>query len=325
MENILGQLVITVLPEFQVGGKLRPFLRVCVASIILHFNNYKAKYGEDTLLVKKVISAAMKTNLTVDSVIDLSQKLSSMFTSKNASQLSPTPTCHDKHIDALRSELSSVKGELVTVKAELCSVNAKLDTLLKQNVPSPSLDPTPQTPKNSLTNKVYELRSSTPQKNSAPKAKVGSPQKISATKANVGSSVVQQMMRASASKTSVDTSSGITIADILINIAERGCLKRMSLNSCSCTLIPSQSKNKKKYERVMVYIDSKKDNFKQQLDILKDNPGQKQVGQAALDIQTIVMNTIRQEEGDEKKGNKVKPFYLGVSSRISDLQKTNKK
>ena len=46
MEKMMSKLFICSLSEFYTGGKLRPLLRMCFASLMMYFNTYKDKYGE---------------------------------------------------------------------------------------------------------------------------------------------------------------------------------------------------------------------------------------------------------------------------------------
>ena len=46
MEKMMSKIFICSLSEFYTGGKLRPLLRMCFASLMMYFNTYKDKYGE---------------------------------------------------------------------------------------------------------------------------------------------------------------------------------------------------------------------------------------------------------------------------------------
>ena len=76
MEKVLGQLIVITLPELQVGGMLRSLLRICVTAVVMHFNEYKRKYGEESSLVRKITSTATRAQLPQGCITQLSAKLS---------------------------------------------------------------------------------------------------------------------------------------------------------------------------------------------------------------------------------------------------------
>ena len=115
MEKLLGQLIVITLPEFQVGGRLRSLLRICVTVVVMHFNEYKRKYGEESSLVRKITSTATRTQLPQGFITQLSAKLSNIFYQKNVAE---------------QRELSTDKKKLLAITEKMEVMSSQLDTLI---------------------------------------------------------------------------------------------------------------------------------------------------------------------------------------------------
>ena len=111
MEKVLGQLIVITLPELQVGGMLRSLLRICVTAVVMHFNEYKRKYGEK----RRINSVATRAQLPQGFIIKLSAKLSNSFNRKNLAE---------------QRELSTDKKKLLAIKEKMEVMSSQLDTLI---------------------------------------------------------------------------------------------------------------------------------------------------------------------------------------------------
>jgi hypothetical protein len=64
LERLLDEFFIVHVPAFQKDGHLRPFLRTCLASILMYHEDYEKDYGSRNLLVLRLYQAARKADIS---------------------------------------------------------------------------------------------------------------------------------------------------------------------------------------------------------------------------------------------------------------------
>lgn len=96
LEEFMKILFITDLPAFQPEGALRPFLRACTASMIMYHFRVAKDYGQQNLVVEKVVDAATRAQICDGALLNpvavlrkWSRAIKADFVARNPDHLDP--------------------------------------------------------------------------------------------------------------------------------------------------------------------------------------------------------------------------------------------
>ena len=313
----MSKLFICSLSEFYTGGKLRPLLRMCFASLMMYFNTYKDKYGEFSPLVQKILHAASTCGLKEPQVIDISNRMLNGYQFLNREEDSI-----DKKLDRIISLLESSEHPRANVPdnqifqrgADLSE--EKLNTII-----------------NLLRDRVEINIQDTPMQDrkmaSRDKTDCNTNQSSDfADSVGPTKNAFELMMHQRKDSCPIQkSSSNQKLKDILIHIAVTQRLKTYSLKSAKCEFI--DAKNVSHYNRVMDFVDIHKDLYAAELEELKKaRPGSTAEGAdestitAAIRIEKAVISKILEGQGLKEEGTRADGTFLGLSKRLREIEKT---
>mmetsp|Transcript_16113 Transcript_16113/g.46243 ORF Transcript_16113/g.46243 Transcript_16113/m.46243 type:complete len:588 (-) Transcript_16113:47-1810(-) len=144
LEKLMDELHPSNLVEFNAGGRLRPLLRVIMATNLKNFNKKLVDLTVDNVAVAAIVRAASRCDVSLDMLKQWSTAIQDDFSTRNLQQVTPGAGLQEmyEHQSRMLAKLVSQNANLLAQHKELEDRNARLeskfDTLLRSIAPDPA-------------------------------------------------------------------------------------------------------------------------------------------------------------------------------------------
>ena len=349
MSNLLDKLYVTNLPEFQRGGRLRPLLRVVLATNIKNFNAKYLVLGANNRAIKRMIQQAEVCGIGYEKLKEMSSIMENDFRLRNTVTVNGGESLEvmlQKSIEMnaiLLSKMSDLQTTIRSLHQQTANIETGMEVLQNQSWhlqpnTQPVLNPsTPQHKRKSPPEKEHDRNVRPRHEPSSPAAMptqqvtrspivVMANRAVSAVRqirAQVGLACVRADARFKAVTGKTNQASPF-ISDVIIDLVERGMLCNGTAYSSTIPSVTvfgdkaadSSSKNKylhalKAAEMVM---------SKEQNKLFRSiNPDMAPVKNEVKNVDKAVVAWVLGKLGEEESNRNNKALVFGVGNKVNNL------